>query len=141
VITGLAVDLGGTMLASLLIGLVHGLSLVRQGMPPEQVGPALAEVDPRSSYFIVSTVVGGAFSLLGGYVCARMVLRDERKTTAIMALVSAAIALAIALAIGELPWLQAAGIVLTIATVMAGGELGRRRNLALARKADAAMAA
>ena len=124
-----------------MIGIVYGLTLVGQGMAPEQLAQAFADLDPRSGYFIVSTVVGAAFSLLGGYVCARLVRRNERKVTAILALVNGGLGLLLALASGGLsPLLDVGAILLTVATNMAGGELGRRRNLANARDAAATAA-
>jgi uncharacterized membrane protein AbrB (regulator of aidB expression) len=130
-IAGIAVDFGGTILSTLLIGIVYGLTLVGRGMAPDQLEQAFADVDPGSGYFIVSTVVGGAFSLLGGYVCARLVRRNERKVTAILALVNGGLGLLLSLASDDLnPLLDFGAILLTVAANMAGGELGRRRNLA-----------
>lgn len=140
ILAGLGVDIGGTTLAGIVIGIVYSVILAARGQNPEQIVADLTSVDPSSGFFIFNSIVGGAFSLLGGYVCARLVRRDERRFTAIMAASSVGIGIALGgtrLSVG----LNAAMLVLTFASVMAGGELGRRRNVADARKASAATAA
>jgi hypothetical protein len=139
VLVGLAVDVGGTIVAGIVLGIVYAVMLAARGMGPEQIQTTLTEIDPRSGYFLVSGIVGLGFSLLGGYVCARLVRRDERRVTAIMGGLSALSGVALGgSAIGG--WLNAAMVAVTFAAVVAGGELGRRRNLALASKAGATAA-
>src|SRR5690349_20937062 len=77
-VAGLAVDIGGSMLASIVIGIVYAVVLASRGMAPEEVGKILTALDPSSGYFILSSAIGFGFSLLGGYVCARIARRDER---------------------------------------------------------------
>ena len=133
VIAGLAVDLGGTMAASVAIGIVYTVMLAGQGMGPEQIEQALTQIDPRSRYFWFGTAIGLGFSLLGGYVSARIARRHERQITAILAVLVTAFGLLMSsMSSGtELsPWLSFGLHVSTFAAVMVGGELGRRRNLA-----------
>ena len=140
ILAGLAVDIGGSVLASIVIGVVYAVVLATRGMPPEEVGRTLTALDPSSGYFILSSMIGFGFSLLGGYVCARIARRDERRLSVILAALIEVIGLvlgAATLGIG----LNALMLVLTFAAVIAGGELGRRRNLADAQKASAATAA
>ena len=139
VVAGFAVDLGGTTLASIVITIVHAATLAGRGMPAEQITEAVTRYDPTSGYGLVATFVGGGFSILGGYVCARISRRNERKVTGVLALLIAGVGF---FGAGEtLGLLLNAGFVLlTLASIMAGGELGRRRNLANARDAAATAA-
>ena len=139
VLVGLVVDLGGTTIASIVLATLYAATLAGRGMPVEQITEAVTEFDPASGYGLVAMLVGGGFSLLGGYVCARMARRNERKVTGVLAVVSATLGF---LSGGEaLGWLLNVGLtMLTLARVMAGGELGRRRNLANARDAAATAA-
>ena len=139
-VAGLAVDIGGSMLASIVIGIVYAVVLASRGMAPEEVGKILTALDPSSGYFILSSAIGFGFSLLGGYVCARIARRDERRLSVILAALIEVIGLvlgAVSLGIG----LNLLMLVLTFAAVTAGGELGRRRNVADALKVGAATAA
>jgi hypothetical protein len=139
-VAGLAVDIGGSMLASIVIGIVYAVVLASRGMAPEEVGKILTALDPSSGYFILSSAIGFGFSLLGGYVCARIARRDERRLSVILAALIEVIGLvlgAVRLGIG----LNLLMLVLTFAAVTAGGELGRRRNVADALKVGAATAA
>jgi hypothetical protein len=140
VLAGLAVDIGGTTLAGIVLGIVYAATLAARGMDPGQIGTAITELDPDSGFFIVNTVIGLGFSALGGYVCARMARRNERRLTAMMAGLVVAIGFAMGsarLGVG----LNALMLVLTFAVVIGAGELGRRRNLADAPKTSAATAA
>jgi MFS family permease len=109
-------------------------------MDAAEVGRTLTELDPSSGYFVFSSVLGFGFSLLGGYVCARMARRDERRLSVVLAVLVEAIGFVLGAATLGVA-LNALMLVLTFVTVMAGGELGRRRNLADARKTGAATAA
>jgi hypothetical protein len=139
VLAGLGVDIGGSLVVGLLIGIVQAATLTARGMDAEQVQTAMTELDPSSGYFVLNTAIGLGFSLLGGYVCARMARRDERRLTAIMAGLIAVIG--VALGGSRLAaWLNALMFVLTFVCTMGGGELGRRRNLADAREPSTATA-
>ena len=138
VLAGLAVDIGGTTVAGIVLGIVYAAMLAARGMGAEEIGTTLTELEV-SGYFILSTVVRLGFSALGGYVCARMARRDERRLTAIMA----GLVVAIGFAMGAARWgvgLNVLMLVLTFAVVIAGGELARRRNVADARKTGAGAA-
>jgi hypothetical protein len=136
IVAGVAVDIGGTMAASIVLGIVYAVTLAGQGMGAEEVGKALTEVEPGSGFYLVGAAVGFGFSVLGGYVCARIARRGERRLAALQAL----LVVAVGLLMGDSPDspLDALLFLATLAAVMLGGELGRRRN---ARDAGAASAA
>ena len=140
VLVGLVVDIGGSMLASIVIGIVYAVVLATRGMPPAEVGRTLTALDPSSGYFIFSSMTGFGFSLLGGYVCARIARRDERRLSVILAALIEVIGLVLGAATLGIA-LNVLMLVVTFAVVIAGGELGRRRNLADARKLGAVTAA
>ncbi|HJR69460.1 MAG TPA: hypothetical protein VKA43_05430 [Gammaproteobacteria bacterium] len=140
VLAGVAVDIGGTVVASIVIGIVYAMSLASQGRSLEQVEQALTEADPMSAYYVVTMAVGFGFSVLGGYVCSRVARREERRYAAIAALLVVAIGLGMGGGSFSL-WANIGMALLSFASVMLGGELGRRRNLAQARRASAATAA
>jgi len=128
------------MLASIVIGIVYAVVLATRGMPPAEVGRTLTALDPSSGYFIFSSMTGFGFSLLGGYVCARIARRDERRLSVILAALIEVIGLVLGAATLGIA-LNVLMLVVTFAVVIAGGELGRRRNLADARKLGAVTAA
>jgi peptidoglycan/LPS O-acetylase OafA/YrhL len=140
VVAGLGVDLGGTLVSSVIVAVLYTLALVVFGGDP--FGPN------QPALGIVGFFTGGGFSFLGGYVCARIVRRNERRVTVIMASISTTAGLLMALlsawAAGAAPtswgW-RAIELAATFLLVTAGGELGRRRNGADARQANVATAA
>jgi hypothetical protein len=72
VLIGLAVDLGGTMAGGLLLGLVYATILASQGNTEEAIGQALQNVGETGWGFTLVSAMGCGFSILGGYVCARI---------------------------------------------------------------------
>jgi peptidoglycan/LPS O-acetylase OafA/YrhL len=131
ILVGIGIDLGGALASSAVVATLYTLMLVAQGR-------SVMEFDPRQTWFgVVGVLTGGACSFLGGYVCARLVRRNERRVTAMMATIvmasSVALALSVALQIDALSMLSwtwsIARLVATFLLVLAGGELGRRRNL------------
>jgi MFS-type transporter involved in bile tolerance (Atg22 family) len=98
----------------------------------------LTQVDMSSGYFMFTAVVGLGFSVLGGYVCARMVRRNELRVATILALL---ITLGGVLMSGESTFDLGAVVgmnAVQFAAILLGGHLGRRRNLALAGAAASA---
>jgi peptidoglycan/LPS O-acetylase OafA/YrhL len=137
VLAGIGVNLGGTLVSSVVVAMLFSFMLIAQGRNGE-------EFDPRQPAFgIVVSLIGGIFSLLAGYVCARIVRRNERRTTAIMASLSAAASVALVLVVAfqseslsAVSWgWSTVRLMVTLLLAIAGGELGRRSNLASARDA------
>lgn len=136
VLAGLGVIVGGSILSRVVAGIVY-LTLI-----PESDGPPRPSVEalsaPLSSMLITIVILGCVFSALGGYVCARVARRLERRVTLVLAVLTTAIGFTTVAAGGTFTALL---LTLTFACVMGGGGLGRYSNLAERRKTDAAMAA
>jgi len=126
VIYGALVDILGTTASSIAIGIAYGIFLVATGSSLEEIQREGTQIDPTSTLGMVTGAVGCAFSVLGGYVCARVAGPPELKWAAMVAAISVALGLLMAfqvpLALNLL--LNALGF----AMVMLGGYLGARRN-------------
>ncbi len=97
-----------------------------QGMSPEQVEESITNVDPMSGRAILTYGVGLVFSVLGGYVCARVARRSEFKLAGIVAAIGSAIGWILG---GELPLLLHLFLTcLSVACVMFGAWLSVRSN-------------
>jgi hypothetical protein len=133
ILAGLVVDVVGTIVSRTALLAVYVT-------PTLDVGEASRALSrPLSVVFLAIVVLGVAFSALGGYVCARMARRDERRITAVLAAVRSVIGLP--MFITNDAWVSIAVLTLTFVSVMAGGGLGRYRNLAEKRKTAAAILA
>jgi hypothetical protein len=131
---GLAVDLGGTIVATVILALAYGIVLGASGASAEEIGALTigSYTSTDSWFFYVSALVGLAFSVLGGYVCARIARRSELRLGAILAAISAGIGLALGGDQTQLGTMISLTL-LSIAAVIAGAHAGRARN----RRADA----
>ena len=124
---GLVVDMVGTTVGSLLLGAIYGIALAASGASLDELGAAAEGAAADSWLFWISTAMGLAFSVLGGYVCARIARRNELRLGAILALVSAILGYLIASGHYELGAFLSLTIA-SIAAVMGGARLGQARN-------------
>jgi hypothetical protein len=132
VLAGLAVGVGGTILSRLIVAIVY-VTLTDRGGSPQSAEALAASV---STTFVYLAALGCLCSGVGGYVCARVARRHERRVTVVLAALSTAIGFS--MVAGTLAVLVHT---LTFACVMVGGGVGRYRNLADKRKTLAAIAA
>ena len=89
---GLVVDIVGTMLFSIALGMAYAIHLGRTGMNEEQIRSAASNATPGSFLVIVGTVAGAGFSVLGGYVCERVARRQNYRVGLVLGCVSAGLA-------------------------------------------------
>src|SRR5262245_29621468 len=125
-IFGLLVDIGGSFVASVVLFFVWAIWLGASGLEPEAIAQAMAEPDPVSAFSLISYAVGGGFSLLGGYVCARVARETEMRCAAVVATVSSLVSLAMGTGLPVALYLFLT--VLTFAAVMFGGWMGQQHN-------------
>jgi hypothetical protein len=124
---GLGADIGGTFLAGIVLALIYGVVLGASGASTEEIVASTKAIGTDSWLFYAGALVGLAFSVLGGYVCARIARRDEMKLGAILAGLSALIGVLFsgeAYQLGTLISLTLAGI----GAVMIGARLGYTKN-------------
>lgn len=123
ILFGLLVDIGGTTVIAFIGGVVAVIILTSQGMDETQL--ELLFSDPSSPFMIAMAVIGGLFSVLGGYVCARVAKQNELKLGGVMALLSTLFVIVLdGESTGIDLLLYAAGIV----SIFFGSWLGMRRN-------------
>src|SRR3954453_17348364 len=118
---GLVVDIGGSLIGTVLLALVYAAALGAAGVKHEDIAATLQASNGDSLFFYAGILVGLGFSVLGGYVCARIARRAELKLGAILAALSAISGLGSA---GDEPQL---GLVLRLSLLGVGGLLVRRR--------------
>jgi len=127
---GLATDIGGTLVATVILALIYGAALGAAGVRREEIAAAMQVSATDSWFFYAMTGVGLGFSVLGGYVYARIARRSELKLGAILAAISATLGLLMA---GDDGQQLGTSISLTLAgigAVLAGARLGLKRNRA-----------
>lgn len=127
VLSGLAVDIGGSAVLGIVLDQVYAMTLARQGLSNDQIEEAMQHIPPASAFGVLGILLGALMSVAGGYVCARVVLRDEYRVGGAMAAVSALLGLA--LGSGDDPTgLTALLILCTVACNMLGVNYGSQQN-------------
>ena len=69
---GVVVDIGGTLVGAFLVVIGATVVLAAQGLQFEEIEASVTRPETGSLFFNLFLVMGLGFSLLGGYVCARI---------------------------------------------------------------------
>ncbi|MCU7795992.1 MAG: hypothetical protein KZQ75_02545 [Candidatus Thiodiazotropha sp. (ex Myrtea spinifera)] len=127
VVVGSAIEIVGTILVGLFIGLIYGLSIATQGGTADDIQKAMEIIDPWSSYGIAASFLGLIISLIAGYTCARIANIQSYKAAYILSGIS--FALGTAFGIGTYPWwsLLLLGL-LSVCGVLFGARLYIRKS-------------
>ena len=129
VVVGLGVDIGATIVFSFVASIAYGAYLGATGAAPGEMEKAMASMSYDSPLGILLTMAGCLFSVLGGYLCARIARHSEYKLGLIMC---AASLVMVALTGGAGEGMHAAVMALlvlaSLAATMVGIHLGVRRN-------------
>jgi hypothetical protein len=95
VFLGLLVDIGGTLLFGLAFGIVLAVALASRNLPADEIDAVYQATVELPWVKVALSAVGGCFSLLGGYVCARVSRGRSYRPGLIMAGISVVSGLAI----------------------------------------------
>lgn len=126
VVLGSLADIGGSFAAGIIITFAYGFALGVSGLNADQITAALTSIQADSWVSIIGMIVGGGFSVLGGYLCARIARHSEYRLGAIVAIISSAG--------GHLmggqsnAGLELALVAATVASVMLGAWIGAVKN-------------
>lgn len=125
VLIGLAVDVVGSIVAEFVIVIIYTLIQLSSGGSPEAIGEAL--VSPTSTVRIVTITMGVAFSMLGGFACARFARSTNYRLGLLLATLSACSGLLFS---GGRISVRTALVLatLTFGSVVIGTRLGLRRS-------------
>lgn len=91
VAVGAAIDIGGTILCSFVLGLLYATILGLQGLSSEAIAQSLNEFDRWSAFGLLLTAAGLTMSVLGGYQCGVIANRRTYQAPGILSLVSVTI--------------------------------------------------
>lgn len=128
VLVGISVDVIGTLIATLVISALYGVIWTLRGLPPEEVGPAMMNSAQSSPYKLALTAAGIGFSVLSGYLCARIAKRFEYLLALITSLISAATPLAIGGMSGGFSLTLVLLILLGLCASLTGAHIAVRRH-------------
>jgi len=127
ILTGLVIDLGGSAVLGIVLTSVYALTLSGQDMTDAQIDAALQHIPAASAFGVLGIVLGALMSVLGGFVCARVVLRNEYRVGAAMAGISVLLGVMLG-GDGDLDDLGVLLILCTAACNMLGVKYGAEYN-------------
>lgn len=126
VLTGVAIDICGSRVINIVAVTIYAMQLVTPGMTDEQAADLLQRTPPSFTLLLVLTVLGMLMSVAGGYACARVALRDEWRTGAMLAAVAVVFGLFIDDAgVSDLALLY---VLCDVAGLLLGVKYGAERN-------------
>jgi len=127
IVLGVLIDIGGSAAISILLMLAYGFIAAADGDSSEAI-TRLGELRQNSWPWIASSVIGLGFSVLGGYVCARI----ARQRELLLGCILAAISTTFGLIVSASYYSAAMNLLLAVASVasiMVGAWFGRLRNV------------
>ena len=128
VLVGLAVDIGSTIVFSLAASIAYGVYLGATGSAPGEMAKAMAAITYDSPLGMALAIVGCLFSMLGGYVCARIARHAEYRLGFIMCALSLLLVAFTRSDDGMHAAVAAALVLVSLGAIMAGIHLGARKN-------------
>jgi len=126
---GVLVDIGGSTLAGILLTMIYGVYLMASGVSEDKLMEAIFNMPHDSLIGMVGVLVGCLFSVLGGYVCARIARHSEYKFGLIASCISVIFGFVVSMGAYSLPMNLALSFV-TFGSVMLGIQLGVSKNRA-----------
>ncbi len=90
---GALVEIAGSSLVGMLLGVVYVIVLSQQGVPAEALQSALEQMDPWSGLGLIGMALGFTVSALAGFVCAKIANRVSYKSPYILSGISFALTL------------------------------------------------
>ena len=128
IVLGALVDIGGSMMSGIIFYVLYGIYLGATGNSMDDMAKPMAAADAGNSPIgFLLNMVGCLFSVLGGYVCARIAKHSEYRLGAILSVVTVALGFVL-LAGGEPEPLAPMYALFTVAAVMVGSHLGAKIN-------------
>ena len=127
VLLGLLVDVGGSALTGLFVGVGYAAFSIASGADPKSLTENLAGLASDPWAVGISAIVGGFFSLLGGWLCARLAQRRDYKLGIVLAILSFLCGLLMS-ANEYSPMVHVMFAALTFASVLIGTRLGFPRT-------------
>ena len=124
---GLLADVGGTTVMSVLASFAYAAYLAANGSTPDQIGTAMGNLGPDSALGVGLSIVGCLFSVLGGFVCARIAKHSEYRLGLAMSAISLVLGALIANETTPAA-IMAIYLMATVASIMAGIHLGVLKN-------------
>ena len=90
VIAGLIVDIGGSLVSAFVLVIAYSALLTSRGWSPQEIEHHVTNLEPFSIFSVITMIVGGCMTVVGGYVCARIANYSEYKITCVFGFISAA---------------------------------------------------
>ena len=124
ILYGLILDLVLSALCMMAFAVALSAYMATEGYDETQIGLLLDSALTDSRFLIVTYLIGGTCSLLGGYTCARYARRREYVSSMILATILSVIGALFSESSSEL----AISTLLTFLSVLAGAHWGKLRN-------------
>ncbi|MCP4748045.1 MAG: hypothetical protein GY874_18195 [Desulfobacteraceae bacterium] len=119
IFVGFIVDVGGSFLIGIIFAIGYAIVMAANGLQVDQIMTALNTIDSHPTYSAILNLVGCMISVLGGYLCARIVNYSEYKYAAILAAIESLYGLTFVLT-ADSPIKMIVLIILSAGSVMLG---------------------
>ena len=128
---GVLTDVGGSIAVGAVAVFFYSIYLASAGVKREDFMASMTDPEPFSFFGIATAVIGYGFSILGGFVCARVAKRREYALGAALAAIDTVLGLVSLIGDRSISAHMIVSMVVAIPCVLVGAHFGRMRNLRL----------
>jgi hypothetical protein len=88
-------DLLVSFAISIILGLAYGIYLAAQGRSPEEIQAIASSLDSTNPFFLLASFLGLLVSIVAGYLCARLSVRNIYRNATLVGALTITIAFAL----------------------------------------------
>lgn len=123
ILLGVLTDVAGSTIANIILIFLFSTHLITPEMSEQELNDAILAMTQDNGFLIASLIVGLCFTILGGYVAARVAKKGVYQNSAMVGVIG--VLLEFLFAGSTLQWFDVAGIVTVIPAALLGGYLAR----------------
>lgn len=126
VLLGVGTDIGGSIVAGVLLLSWFGGSNFSANMSPDEIDEVVKRITQNGTFLITSFVIGLSLSAVGGYVAARIAGKDYYLNSGLVGVVGVLAGL-LSLSNAYPIWFNVGGLILIVPAALYGGRLAESR--------------
>jgi hypothetical protein len=125
ILLGVLTDTGGNTIAGIVLMVIFASSRITPDMSEQEINDAILALAQGGGFLLASLIVGLGFTILGGYVAARVAKKGIYQNSATVGAID--MLLGILFTSASARWFDIAGFLIVIPAALLGGHLARKQ--------------
>lgn len=125
ILLGVLTDTGGNTIAGIILMVIFASGRITPDMSGQEINDAILALAQGGGFLLASLIVGLGFTILGGYVAARVAKKGIYQNSAMVGAID--MLLGILFSGTSAHWFDIAGFLIVIPAALLGGHLARKQ--------------